>query len=188
MTRAADVELPAHLGGHQNVTHIDVEGLRYLAGELGVVSVLDVGAGVCGMAPICDSLGLVWTGIEGVPLENAPLGLQTHDFATGRAHLAGQWDLGWSVEFLEHVFEEHLPGVFDAFSHCRYVACTANPGRGPWHFNPQPLGYWLERFAAEGWSLMPDVTVGWRKRTSMRREFVRDTGLVFKKNPAIRPG
>jgi len=75
-----------------------------------------------------------------------------HDYTTGKYILDETYDLGWSVEFLEHVGEEYLDNIFSALSCCKVVCCThALPNQsGVHHVNCRKPKYWIDVFKKYG--------------------------------------
>jgi hypothetical protein len=104
-----------------------------------------------------------------------------HDFTIGPLDVEPR-DLCWSVEFLEHVREQYMDNYFSIFDKCNYILCTANPNanKGHHHVNAKPMSYWIEKFNERGFSFIEEDTNFIRTNGSMKREFIRNTGLVFK--------
>jgi SAM-dependent methyltransferase len=174
------MNLPKHLGGHCRRTHLDVAVLHYFTERHGVTSLLDVGCGPGGMVEEALRLGLRAVGIDGdftLPPHDWRV---VHDFTTGPINL-GPFDLGWSVEFLEHVEERFIPNYMAAFAGCRRVVCThAPPGKpGFHHVNTRDDDYWIETFHRHGFAFAPEDTQAVRQISNMERDFMRKTGLVF---------
>lgn len=178
--------LPKHLGGHANITHIDVGSLLYLKSKFHIDTMLDVGCGVGGMVQQGIKHGIFAVGLDGDYEVKRPDELkgriEIHDFTKGLSNVKISVDLIWSVEFLEHVAEEYLPNVFDTFKLAHIVFCTANPGRNKYHFNPQPVSYWIKKFQEYEFTFLEDETKEIRKASTMNRNFVRSTGMIFKNN------
>lgn len=175
------MKLPYHLGGHLNKTHIDKSSLSYFINNFQIKSFLDIGCGPGGMVQHALSLGLKATGIDGdFTLEKADWRI-THDFTKGPI-IIEKADLGWSVEFLEHVEKEYQSNYMSAFSQCNYVFIThALPNKkGHHHVNLEQDSYWIEVFENYNFIFLKKETEEIRRASSMRREFVRSTGLVFK--------
>ena len=96
--------LPEHLGGHLNKTHTDRGAFLYIKNEFNIESMLDVGCGTGGMLEIAELRGVEAIGIDGdYTLDFGDLNVIVHDFTIGPAPLDREFDLCWSVEFLEHV-------------------------------------------------------------------------------------
>lgn len=171
-----------HLGGHCNVTHVDAGALELLKNQLGIRSVLDVGCGPGGMSGVCQSIGLSWTGVDGDPA-CAKESVITHDFTTGPL-ITHQRDLVWSVEFVEHVDETHLQNVMSAFKLAKTAVCMTHalPGKkGFHHVNCESADYWIDKMQACGYRIDYSLTKQVRGASTMRREFMRNTGMVFTK-------
>lgn len=164
------------------MTHIDAGSLALLKGKLGIKSVLDVGCGPGGMSSVCQSVGLSWTGVDGDPA-CVKEGVIAHDFTIGQL-ATHQRDLVWSVEFVEHVDELYLQNVMSAFGLAKKAICMTHavPGKkGFHHVNCQPPEYWIDKITASGYELDIKLTQQIRAASTMRREFMRNTGMVFTK-------
>jgi SAM-dependent methyltransferase len=185
-SQANQDSLPSHLGGHMNKTHNDRGTLSFLVSEYGIKSFLDVGCGPGGMVALASMRGLDAMGIDGdweVPKEKDTF-ILIHDFTTGPAPVERGFDLGWSVEFLEHVEEKYQDSYMRAFAHCKYVVCTAAPPGYPGHHhvNCQPLTYWRDVFDKYGFDYDNDVTQRIRHQEStMQKPFMQTTGMFFKR-------
>ncbi len=167
----------SHLGGHMGVTHIDEGALRYMNRVVRVQSMIDIGCGPGGQVEVAKSLGIDAKGIDGDPTVNADI---LHDFTTGPLADLAPVDLAWSVEFLEHIAPEYIPNIMAAFKCARYVVATANDKPGPWHQNPQPQQYWIDLFADNGFKFLSIRTLEMQRASTMEREFIQQTGMVFK--------
>jgi hypothetical protein len=172
---------PPHLGGHEDKTQFDDGALAYLAERFAVRTMVDVGCGPGGMLYAARRRGITAVGVDGDPsiARESPVMIE-HDY-TRKPLFLGAFDLGWSVEFLEHVEERFLPNVMATFAGCRVVFVTAAaPGQpGHYHVNCQPSDYWIARFAAAGFRLDEEATAGVRRHSTMWSRFTEQTGLVF---------
>jgi len=175
--------LPTHLGGHENVTHVDLGSLRAMRDEWNVCSLLDVGCGPGGQVMAARNRGMRAKGIDGDwRLVDALPDLIVHDYAKGPYVPDGRWDAAWCVEFLEHLDERFLANVFRTFRRCGMVVMThALPGgeAAHHHVNCRTAGYWRWQFETRGFSLSGGMTTLLRGRTTMGREFMRTTGAVY---------
>ena len=186
-SQANQDSLPSHLGGHLNKTHNDRGTLAFLISEYGIKSFLDVGCGPGGMVALAGMRGLEAVGIDGdwqVPKEK-DTNIVIHDFTTGPCLLTkSQFDLGWSVEFLEHVEEAYQDFYMQAFARCKYVVTTAAPPghTGHHHVNCQPQEYWHQVFDKHGFDYDDAVTQRIRTQEStMQKPFMQRTGMFFKR-------
>lgn len=181
--------LPKHLGGHANITHVDEGLLRYFIHAYNMDSFLDIGCGPGGMVKEAKDCGCRVLGIDGdFTLEyddELRDDIVLHDFTMGQLHLNEQFDLGWSVEFLEHIEEQYLPNVFHVFKQCRFIMCTASTdGKNHFHQNAQPREYWIEKFKENGFAYREDDMDNIRSASTMKRNFINDTGMLYKNENA----
>jgi hypothetical protein len=177
----------SHLGGHRNTTWVDEGTLAFLIDRFKISSMVDVGCGPAGMKKIAESLDVKWLGIDGDPSVKQE-GLLTHDFTRGAVFDLEGFDLGWSVEFLEHVYEKYQSNYMYVFSRCKFVVCTAAPPGwgGHHHVNCQPHDYWIRVFAQHGFAYNKDITTQIKNHSTMKKRmddknFMEMTGMFFQK-------
>lgn len=174
------VRTPKHLGGHFGTTHTDAGAIAFLQKHFDARSVLDVGCGPGGMQDVCEGMGLSWTGVDGDPMCIRD-GVLPHDFSQGPLNTHPR-DLVWSVEFVEHVEDRFLPNVLSAFKLATKAVCMthARPGKGGHHHvNCRESEYWIDALTSIGLTFDPSLTQQLRAASTMRREFMRNTGLIF---------
>lgn len=184
-----DMTLPEHLGGHLNKTHTDRITFLYLRDKYNIKTMVDVGCGPADMVEIALGRGIDAIGVDGDwTLQETWNELERpvvlHDFSKGVPSLPlDEYDLAWSVEFLEHLYEEFIPNFMNVFSRCKYVVCTAAPPGYPGHHhvNCQPLEYWVEKFAEYGLEYDAEETAYIRANSGMRKQFMQNTGMFFKR-------
>lgn len=173
--------LPPHLGGHANITNLDRGVFEALCKKYEPKSFLDIGCGPGGMVRMAQERGLKAKGIDGdFTLSFDDIDVLVHDFVTGPAPLGEDFfDLGWSVEFLEHVHENYLDNMRPAFQACARVWIThALPNQhGHHHVNCKTPGYWIKKFRA--WGFKPHMfdTHSLRGKASMK--YSRRTGMLM---------
>ena len=176
-------ELPEHLGGSLNKTHVDGGVLRYFRNELGCRSMLDVGCGPGGQVALAEELGYDALGVEG----DWTLDFQTdnvlmHDFTEGAPEIDREFDLVWSVEFVEHVEAEYIPAYMPCFRTGKYVVMThAPPGTedAPHHVNCQWSDYWIDVFKQYGFRHDEELTKKIHELSTMKKPFIKRNGMVF---------
>lgn len=181
-----EVITPDHLGGHLNKVHVDVGTLSYINGKYDVKSMVDIGCGPGDMVNIALDRNINAIGIDGDPsLDLSENHFIRHDFTLGKPDLGDKtFDLGWSVEFLEHVEEQYLDNFMSVFERCSYVVCTAAPPGWPGHHhvNCQPIEYWIEKFSNYG--LLFDINetnVIRQNYSTMRKPFMQQNGMFYRK-------
>lgn len=147
-------------------------------------SMLDVGCGPGGMVELAVELGIDAHGIDGdSTLRFAdPSRFTVWDFTHGVPPLR-PYDLAYSCEFLEHVEARFVENFMPCFAECAFAVVTfAPPGKpGHHHVNCQPAEYWIELFQRHGLDYDRDLTDVLRLRSRMAREFMRETGLFFRR-------
>jgi len=180
-------DLPEHLGGHLNKVHVDRGILLNMINTCGVKSMLDIGCGPGDMVELARNRRLDAVGIDGdFTLELNPTLFVTHDFTTGTVTdplVDKEFDLAWSVEFLEHVEEKYIPNFMPEFAKCKHVVCTAAPPghTGHHHVNCQPTEYWIDVFGEYGFSYDGDKTTELKEASLMRKPFYKKHGMFFRK-------
>ncbi len=180
--------IPIHLGGHQGKTHTDEGTLRWAIEKLQVQSMLDVGCGPGGMVELADKLGVDAYGIDGdYTLERYNESkFMIHDFTKGPAPVSGNYDLAWSVEFVEHVYEEYIPNYIQAMQKCKFLIMTYAPvgHGGHHHVNENTEEYWIKTMSDYGFKYLKDLSEEMRRHSTMgtkkKLRFLARTGLLFK--------
>lgn len=196
----------SHLGGHLNKTHIDEGAFKYLLSIFDIKTMIDIGCGPGGMVELglrngIDSIGIdgdhtiltlnqKYESVDGIVL---PIQIK-HDYTTGvlcnqtlyKGFEFGvkdltKFDLAWSVEFLEHVEEKYQANYMDTFCRAKYVLMThALPGApGYHHVNCRDESYWIDVFSKHRFRYLEEETHELRKRSTMVKNFIRNTGKIF---------
>jgi len=178
--------LPEHLGGHEGETHIDDGALTYLIEKFSIKSMIDIGCGPGGMIKLAKEKGLHAVGVDGDDKvereEELKESIIIHDYAQGPFVPNTTYDLGWSVEFVEHVDKIYMPNFLETFKSCKYVTMThALPGQsGHHHVNCMPIEYWCGALEAINFKLLVEETNEMRKVSTMRERYIRQQGYIFK--------
>lgn len=172
-----------YMGGHNWITHTDEGALRYIQKLYDIKTMLDVGCGPGGQLRVAKELGIEATGVDGdarVVAENDDVTIIEHDF-TERPFVGRNYDLIWSVEFVEHVLEKYVPNILSAFMMGKYIFMThAPPGKGGnHHVNCQDSSYWIKLIEDIGYCYSEEITNEIKAASTMEREFVKQNGLFF---------
>ena len=186
------MKLPDHLGGHLNKVHTDMSTFLYLKEKYEIKTMVDVGCGPGDMVLYAEKHGVKSMGIDGdftlkQTWNKYDIDVILHDFNDGSPDLRvfnSGFDLIWSVEFLEHVYEKYLPNILKVFEKSKYmIVTTAPPGHGGvHHVNEQPSSYWIEKFETIGFEVDSKQSKHIREEVSlMKKPFMQRNGLFFKK-------
>ena len=185
-----------YLGGHVNVTKLDAPVFEQLVKTFSITSMVDVGCGPGGMKTLADQHNVFWYGVEGDPevMQTNEHGI-LWDLTKGVPLIDRTFDLGWSTEFLEHIYEEYIPNFLPIFQKCKVVCCSgALPGvPGHHHVNCQPTEFWVDVFDQYGFDYDKDLTEhlreiseqsrlrqdGTKKVESRRKQFFKASGMFF---------
>lgn len=178
------MKLPEHLGrgeGKEPLTHIDGGALRLLKNKFDLKSMIDVGCGSGGMVQLALDLGIDAIGIDGDWSFERDVPFALHDYEKGSFVPDREFDLCYSCEFVEHVWEKYRQNFFDTFKSAKYLLIThAPPGQGGHHHvNEQPAEYWIDALNQDGWEYDETTTMEVRKASTMRMFFMRENGLFF---------
>jgi len=169
----------AHLGGHENMTIMDEETLDYLVKRYNIKSMLDVGCGPGGMIDYAKSIGLEAAGVDGDPTL-AREDIAIHDFVMG-PYLTKNYDLIWSVEFVEHVDEEYIDNFLATFllGNVLFVTHAQPMQGGHHHVNLKDDDYWKEKLSPP-WVFDAEATT-WIRERSKVDPYIKKSALVFTK-------
>lgn len=177
-------KLPAHLGGHLGITHVDAGALNYFISGQKITSMIDIGCGPGGMLVLGESLKLNCLGVDGDYTLPPKRNVMVVDFTKGKFIPSDKYDLAWSVEFVEHVEEKYIDNYMPCFSSAKMVCMThaVKGAGGHHHVNSQNKEYWIRVFETYNFSFNQSMTEEVRKKSNMKRNFMRDNGLVFIKS------
>lgn len=193
--------LPDYAGGHENETHVDAGALKFLRDKFDVKSMIDVGCGPAGMYETAADLGISWVGVDVdfnvLRPENAPVVI--HDYqvaafdpvvqydrewnAESQDQFAPpEYDLAWTVEFLEHIEPRYIQNFMTTLQRAKYVICThAFPDQpGHHHVNCRDHAYWIDIFTAFGFEVDVETTNQVREASTMEARYMRQQSLFFK--------
>lgn len=174
--------LPMHLGGHEGETHLDEGALDYLINTFGVRSMVDIGCGPAGMVELARSKGLEVLGVDGdFVVERSVDDVVIHDYQKAPYVPEKNYDLAWSVEFVEHIEEGYIRNFVATMDKCKYVLMThALPGQpGHHHVNCQPIEYWVHVMNAFGFTIDEEHTNKIRAASTMRERYIRQQSLFL---------
>tara|TARA_A100001011_G_C14144367_1_gene771172 strand:+ start:39 stop:788 length:750 start_codon:yes stop_codon:yes gene_type:complete len=184
----------SHLGGHINKTNLEFGVLNYLKNKYNIKSFLDIGCGTGGMVKLANDNNILSRGLEGDPnaikQSEVPELLKLIDFSKEKYENQlnfDNFDLGYSVEFLEHVEEKYIENYINSFKKCKYLIITAAPPKWPGyhHVNCQNHEYWIKIFNKIGFYHYPYETLMCREKSTMNskrgnnKTFVKHRALFF---------
>ena len=175
--------LEEHLGGHNGVTHTDEGALQWAIDNLNVRTMLDVGCGPGGQVELANNIGIDAEGIDGDgTIERYDSNkFIIHDFSTGPGAIDKNYDLAWSCEFVEHVYEQYIPNYVQAMQRAKYLIMTYAPvGATGYHTQE----YWIDTMSKYNFVFDESLTKEMRRNSTMgkkkKHQFLRRTGLLFR--------
>lgn len=192
-------DLPLHLGGGERRCHNDLGALKWAMEKWNIKSLLDIGCGKGCVVMDGIKNGLTCLGVDGDPgdlhesewkfTRPKEMPFLLHDYTVGPAPIEQEFDLCWSVEFLEHVEEKYIPNYIESFKMCKYVIATHAPPKpstvngksatNHHHVNEQYADYWIDVFEHYGFNYDEVLTRDLRLKSTMKKDFIRNNGLVF---------
>ena len=169
------------IGQWSNGACVDYKVLECIKDKFNIKTMIDVGCGEGKQVEYARKIGINTIGVDGCPalsIYSKPYFVH-HNYVRGMVNL-GQFDLGWSVEFLEHVFDKYIPNFMDTLTRCKFVICThAIPGqRGIHHVNCQTEEYWIKVFGEYGLEYDEKQTDNIKNLATMSH--IRKRGLFFR--------
>jgi hypothetical protein len=169
----------AHLGGHYNRTAMPITTFDFMVDRFNIKTIIDVGCGPAGMTLYGNYKGVHMLGIDGDTSIPARDYIHFHDYTHGPLELDQTFDLAWSTEFVEHVYDTYIPNFMPSYQKAKYVYCSAAPpGQGGYHHvNEQPLEYWYKVFDAYGFD--PDFEFMEELRATSGDRLVTRNGMFF---------
>ena len=181
---------PRYLSGHSLITHIDEGAISFIFKNLDIKLFVDIGCGPGGVVNyVKNKFGIEVLGIDGdnqLIRENEEL-FQIHDYNLGPMVLDKKYDLGWCVEFVEHVPMENQKNYFETFRNIKYLFMTFAPeGKAGYnHVNCQNEEYWINALKKLNFELNLNFTKLIRNNSSLSKDFVRNHGLFFENKELI---
>lgn len=175
---------------HGGSTNVDIESLKYAKEKWNVKSMIDIGCGTGGQVFEAKNIGMDAYGVDGTSEIPNTDNFQQVDYRIDSSNFCIDFDLGWSVEFVEHVDEKYIPIFMRDFQKCKRVILTAAPPfwGGKNHVNEQTEIYWVKVFKEYGFDINLEETMLVRKasvtlmdgrKRKDRQQFVKIRGLVF---------
>lgn len=180
---------------HAGITNVDSALLLHVRDNWNVKNMLDIGCGPGDHAIVASEIGIDSYGVDGTDIIPQLENFQQIDYRENCSAFDIKFDLGWSVEFLEHVEEEFKHIYIKDFIKCNILIITAAPpgwgGNG--HVNEQPEQYWIDFFENYNFLLDKEKTKEIRRVSNItngrngkprrsKKQFVKNRGLVFVKN------
>lgn len=183
-----------HLGGHINITNLEIGTFTYLNETYNLKSFLDIGCGTGGMVELANKNNLLARGLEGddiaIKKSNVSNLITKIDFSKEKYDNQLDiefFDLGYSSEFLEHVDEKYIDNYMTAFKRCKYIIITAAPPKWPGHHhvNCKDHEYWIRKFNKYRFYHYPYESMKCRINSTMNihkknsKQFIKHRALFF---------
>lgn len=181
------------VGSHMNITHIDEGALNWLLRIYPGLSFLDIGCGTMGMVNLALNRELDAYGVDAdrnlLEIVERPERLRIHDFRQGPfIFLNQQFQVIWCVEMIEHLPAEFLHfwitsiqmNLLDSDAAPGLLVMTHAVGHNTGsHVNCQTEEYWIDLLRQNGLHYEPELSSEIRWASTMKRDFMRETGKIF---------
>jgi len=168
---------------HNFVKNIDYGVMKYLIDKYNIKNMIDIGCGLGEQVQLALKEGIKAIGVDGdhtIDIFNDKKHYILHDYTKGPLKTES-FDLGWSIEFVEHVYEKYIPNYFETFKCCKKIIMTfANKGQGGYHHvNEQDPQYWLNVFTNYGFRYNKEETL--MIRSIAINKWIRSKCIFFEK-------
>lgn len=176
------LQIPQYAGGSYGITHVDVGLLRLFRDTYHARSLLDVGCGPGGQVQAAIELGYRTIGLDVDPRLYRKPGVALIDLCIQPVILPAPADVVWSVETAEHLPLGCVPAYVETLTRNARLAIvlTASQEELPQHLTIKPRGWWVEQIEAGGDFMLDPLSAKMiREHSTMQREFLRETGMVF---------
>ena len=164
---------------------------EHVVKEYGIKTVIDVGCGAGWSSLFFKNLGCEVVAIDGSlvaqNVNKVPECFVFNDYELGSAPIQGEFDLCWSCEFVEHVYEKYSDNFLKDFQRARYLLITyARIGQGGHHHvNENTQEYWINRLNDYGFDFLQTETDNFRgiaeKENQNPYNHFKHKGLFFKR-------
>ena len=174
---------PRYGGGCQGITHIDNGALEWMDSK-GCKSLLDGGCGTGGQVQAALDMGWGAFGIDVDDTVHGDRNIALIDLCVNPVIFHKPFDLVWSVETAEHIPEEYEDNFIETLTSNSesYIILTASMADSQAaHVNCKPRDYWISRIEKEGFNYSEELYQELLKHSTMKREFIKHTGMIFKR-------
>jgi SAM-dependent methyltransferase len=176
-----EIQIPMYAQGSCGVTHVD-EGMLEWFWQQDLRSLLDVGCGPGGQVAAARRMGYRALGLDvDITLYRQP-SVALCDLCVEPILLPRCADLVWSVECAEHIPPDCVPAYLETLTaNCGIaLVLTASQMEAELHVSVHPVGWWIERVTDSGLlDYDPDSARLIAAHSTMEREFLRETGMIF---------
>ena len=175
------IQVPVYAQGSCGITHVDHGMLGWLASEHHVRSLYDIGCGPGGQVRAARDMGLEAMGIDVDPTMYRRPGVALADFCVAPLQLQPA-DAVWSIETAEHIPPESVPAYIETLTSSarRVIVMTASQMQAELHVSVHRTEWWIEQVEAHaGWRYLPETPQIIASSSTMDREFLRETGMIF---------
>ena len=176
------IAVPKYAQGSCGITHTDEGLLRYFW-QLGCRSMLDLGCGPGGQVRVARKLGYRALGIDVDPLMYRRPGVALYDLCVEQLTLPQPADLVWSVETAEHIPPDSVQRYIDALTDnaSQFIVLTASQMEAELHVSVHPREWWIDQVQQrQGWRHLANASDIISLHSTMQREFLTQTGMIFK--------
>ena len=177
-----EIFVPRYAEGSCGITHVDEGMLRWFWQAQELRSLLDIGCGPGGQVAAARRMGYRAIGIDvDIRMYRQP-SVALCDLCVETILLPRPADLVWSVECAEHIPPDCVDNYIQTLTQNTGIALvlTASQAEMELHVSVHPVGWWVERVTDNGMlEYDPDSSRLIAKHSTMEREFLRETGMIF---------
>ena len=167
-------------GGHNNYDHPDYGALMWMKNNFNIKSMVDIGCACATHVKIAREHGIDAIGVDGdwsIPYYEFR---KWNDYTKSSCLLLEEsYELGWSVEFVEHIEEKYSDNYMTDFKKCKYVILTSSVVDGVHHVNVIPVSYWIDLFESHGFVYDEENTKKLKEVSTMSTDVGLPGGIIY---------
>ena len=158
-------------GGHYYHDHPDYGALVWLKERFNIKTLLDVGCAYGSHVKLARSMEIDAIGVDGdwtLPYYEYS---KWNDYTLSScSDLDDVYDIGWSIEFVEHIAKEYIDNYMHDFQKCKYLIISSyneEVSGGVHHVNVNIQEDWIKLFTEYGFEYSEELTREMKANSTM---------------------